>query len=154
MDPPLGRRGAHFTVSRAARYGANANYAAETRDALFLAAMIESRAGFAAIEAIAAVAGIDMLFLGPLDLTADFGAFGDLSSAALHETLNEAERRILASGKLLGGALLPGLDANDATRRGYHLVTGASDVSLLTAASSGWLRTKRVSRTSTRSARF
>lgn len=152
--PPLGRRGAHFTVSRAARYGANANYAAETRDTLFLAAMIESRAGFAAIEAIAAVAGIDMLFLGPLDLTADFGEFGDLSSVTLHNTLKEAERRILASGKLLGGALLPGLDANDAARRGYHLVTGASDVSLLTAAASEWLRTKRVSRTSTRSGDF
>ena len=137
--PPLGRRGAHFTVSRAARYGHDANYASEARDNIFVGAMIESGAGFAALEAIAAVKGIDMLFLGPLDLTADFGIFGDLHSEALHRILEVAELRILRAGQRLGGALLPGLTPQDAARRGYHLITGSSDVGLLVNAASQWL---------------
>lgn len=141
--PPLGRRGAHFTVSRAARYGADKDYAAVSRENTFIAAMIESKAGYDAMEAIAAVEGIDMLFLGPLDLTADFGTFGDLNHPALHTALQNAERRILASGKMLGGALLPGLDAGQARARGYSFVTGASDVGLLTTAAREWLRMAR-----------
>ena len=141
--PPLGRRGAHFTVSRAARYGGNSNYAAQAAANNFVAAMIESKAGFDAIEAIAAVPGIDMLFLGPLDLTADFGSFGDLRDAELHRALQEAERRILRSGQRLGGALLPGLAPAEAAKRGYDLVTGASDVGLLAEAASKWLETAK-----------
>ena len=128
---PMGRRGAQFSVSRAARYGAEAGHAEKANDGLLVAVMIESRAGFDAIEEIAAVEGIDMLFLGPLDLTTDFGAFGDLASTNLIAALRAAERRILATGKLLGGAFLPGEPPKAMFARGYSMVSATSDVSLL-----------------------
>lgn len=129
---PLGRRGAHYTVSRAANYGADSlHYAEHARRETLVVAMIESRLGWAAIEDIAQVDGIDMLFLGPLDLTADFGTFGDLANPQLASALEVAEARILASGAWLGGALLPAMTAADAFSRGYRFVTGASDVGLL-----------------------
>lgn len=93
--------------------------------------MIESRAGLAAIPKIAAVEGIDMLFLEPLDLTKDFGGFGDLTTVELTAAQRDAEDKIRASGRLLGGASLPDERAQDMFARGYALATVTSDVSLL-----------------------
>ncbi|MCY1552645.1 2-dehydro-3,6-dideoxy-6-sulfogluconate aldolase [compost metagenome] len=93
--------------------------------------MIESAAGVAAIPEIAAIPGIDMLFLGPLDLSADFGTYGDLTHPDLRAAITSAERAILQSGAMLSGALLPGDTPSAAFARGYRLVTGASDVGLL-----------------------
>lgn len=133
--PPLGRRGAQFTVSRAARYGLDAGEAVKrARADTLLIAMIESAAGLAAIPEIAAVPSIDMLFIGPLDLSADFGTYGDLTHPDLRAAIATAERSILQSGVMLAGALLPDDTARAAFARGYRLVTGASDVGLLLAA--------------------
>lgn len=93
--------------------------------------MIESRAGLEAIPEIAAVPGIDLLFLGPLDLTTDYGIFGDLTSPELADALRRAETAIRASGKMLGGACLPGETAQDLFARGHALVSATSDVGLL-----------------------
>ena len=128
---PLGRRGAQFTVSRAARFGADSSHAQTANDSTLVAVMIESRAGLEAIPEIAAIDGIDMLFLGPLDLTSDYGSFGDLASPELAQALRDAETAIRASGKLLGGAALPGEHAQDMFARGHALVTVTSDVGLL-----------------------
>jgi 2-keto-3-deoxy-L-rhamnonate aldolase RhmA len=128
---PIGRRGAQFTVSRAARYGADADYATSANADLLVAVMIESQAGLEAIEDIAATPGIDMLFLGPLDLTTDYGSFGDLRSPVLLDALRTAESRILATGKLLGGAALPNETPKTMFARGYALVSATSDVGLL-----------------------
>ncbi|SDX12639.1 HpcH/HpaI aldolase family protein [Roseicitreum antarcticum] len=133
---PVGRRGAQFTVSRAALYGTDAGHAEgghaeRANESLLLAVMIESRAGLEAIDEIAATPGIDMLFLGPLDLTTDYGSFGDLGSPELALALRDAESRILDSGKLLGGAALPDTSANTLFKRGYTLVSAVSDVGLI-----------------------
>lgn len=133
--PPLGLRGAQFTISRASRYGADAEgYVSSARIGTLVVAMIESREGFDNIEAIAAIEGIDMLFLGPLDLTRCFGLFGDLASPELRAGLGAAEDRIRATGKLLGGAALDPTDFAEMRARGYALVTTASDAGLLAAA--------------------
>ncbi|SOH95624.1 2-dehydro-3-deoxyglucarate aldolase [Monaibacterium marinum] len=128
---PIGRRGAQFTVSRAARYGADKNHSEHANNSLLVAVMIESRAGLEAITDIAATPGIDMLFLGPLDLTTDYGTFGELGAPELSEALQTAEQAILATDKLLGGAALPDQDPADLFARGYALVSATSDVGLM-----------------------
>jgi len=129
---PIGRRGAHFTVSRAARYGLDSATHAETANrSILVGAMIESREGIESISDIAKTPGIDMLFLGPLDMTTDIGEFGDLASSELRDALSQAEDAILKNEALLGGAALPGEAPSDLFKRGYSLVTGASDVGLL-----------------------
>lgn len=128
---PIGRRGAQFTISRAAQYGADTGYAKRANDDLLVAVMIESRAGLEAIDDIAATPGIDMLFLGPLDMTTDYGPFGDLASPELAEALALAEARIRATGKMLGGAALPGASVGAMFDRGYDMVSTTSDVAML-----------------------
>lgn len=132
LYPPLGRRGAHHTVSRAARFGLDADaYAASAADELLVVAMIESAAGVAAIPELARVAHVDMFFIGPLDLSASIGLMGRYAEPQFVELLDEAERRTREAGIALGGATLPGHDAAALFDRGYSFVTTASDVGLL-----------------------
>lgn len=130
--PPRGRRGAHFTVSRAARWGAAGDaYYRDAESSLFLAAMIESEAGVRAIPAMARVDGLSMFFLGPLDLTGSIGRMGEWKHPESIALLEEAERAVRASGVALGGALVPGDSARAAIARGYRFVTVGSDVTML-----------------------
>ncbi|HYC38594.1 MAG TPA: aldolase/citrate lyase family protein [Usitatibacter sp.] len=130
--PPHGRRGAHFTVSRAASWGAaGERYYRENESRLLLLAMIESAKGVSAIPAMAGVAGLAMFFLGPLDLTGSIGRMGEWQHAEVKALMQEAERAVLASGMALGGALVPGDTASAAFARGYRFATVGSDVGML-----------------------
>jgi 2-keto-3-deoxy-L-rhamnonate aldolase RhmA len=130
--PPAGTRGAHFTVSRAAHWGRQAGrYYQDIDQQLILVAMIESEAGVRAIPALAAVDGLTMLFLGPLDLSASIGKMGQLDDPAVVGALREAESAILANAVMLGGAALPGEGAASCFARGYRFVTSGSDVGML-----------------------
>ena len=54
----------------------------KTNDAIFVAAMIETTVGVENAAAIAAVPGIDMLFIGPFDLSLSIGTFPDFGPEA------------------------------------------------------------------------
>lgn len=130
--PPRGRRGAHYTVSRAARWGAAGDdYYRNNESKLILAAMIESAEGVRAIPQMAAVDGLSMFFMGPLDLTGSIGRMGEWKHPESIALMEEAERAVAASGIALAGALVPGDSARDAFRRGYRFVTVGSDVTML-----------------------
>lgn len=132
--PPAGIRGAHFTVSRAAAWGsAGDEYYRNIDQQLLLVAMIESKKGADAIAEIAAVEGLHMLFIGPLDLTGSVGKMGQYRDEEVAALMKKAEQGALASGKLLGGAMVPGERASDCFARGFRFVTVGSDVGLLRA---------------------
>lgn len=130
--PPEGRRGAHFTVSRAARWGLDgASYYRKAKNELLLIAMIESESAVAAIPEMARKGGIDMFFIGPLDLSASIGTMGNYKDPAFVQLLDEAERRIRESGKWLGGATMPEDGLRNLYAREYSFVTFTSDVAIL-----------------------
>ncbi|HEY8587545.1 MAG TPA: aldolase/citrate lyase family protein [Rhodanobacter sp.] len=130
--PPAGTRGLHYTVSRASGWGAHAaDYADHAVRHTLVVAMIESSEGVEAIPEMAKVPGLDMLFIGPLDLSASIGLAGQYHAPAFLELLHEAERRCLEGGLALGGTVLPGHSVGDLTERGYRFITVGSDVSFL-----------------------
>lgn len=100
---PLGDRG--LSASRASGFGAADGYPAYIAEAnrqVQLIAHIESRAGVAAAEEIAAVEGVDVLFVGPLDLSHDLGCPGEVQHP---EVVSRAERVAAAAAthdKVLG----------------------------------------------------
>lgn len=130
--PPEGKRGAHFTVSRAAGWGADTDfYVRHARSETLIIAMIETANGVDAIPDLAKSGRIDMFFIGPLDLSASIGRMGHYADPAFAEILQAAERRIGESGVALGGATLPGQSAQWLFAKGYQFVTCTSDVALL-----------------------
>ena len=129
--PRRGRRGLGFPFARAADYGRVADYAAEAGDNLLICPIIESRAGFENLEAIAASEGIEMLMMGPGDLSADLGKPGAFDDPEVASLIAAGEQVVLDAGKWLAGIALDGAGARAMFERGYHFVAPAADVWLL-----------------------
>jgi len=98
--PPAGERG--LGGARASRWGGYPAYVAEANAQVCIIAQIETATAVDNIEAIAAVDGIDALFLGPADLAATEGLLGASSFDALFKLTGEALARIVATGKPAG----------------------------------------------------
>lgn len=128
--PPQGWRGNAHMMVRASGYGADPDYGKKANQELLLIAQIEQREAVDNIEEIAAVEGIDMLFIGPMDLAGSMGRFEDLGSSEVKAVVAEAGRRILSSGKLLGGFPMPGSGDEELEAQGYRFVARHSDVRL------------------------
>jgi 4-hydroxy-2-oxoheptanedioate aldolase len=130
--PPRGARGSAWQVVRGANYGLGAaDYPTAAADNLLIIGQIESRTAVENIEAIAAVDGIDLLFIGPNDLGGTIGRFGDLAHPEVAALIGRAERAIKAAGKKLGGIPFGGVGVSELYERGYDMVLAATDVSLL-----------------------
>lgn len=142
--PPEGQRGAAYGLIRASDYGiAVDDYVAGHRENLLIVCQIETAAAVEAIAEIAAVEGVDMLFVGPNDLSGSIGKLGEFDDPDVVALREKAEDRIKSTGKLLGGLALPNLRIADMARRGYDFVTAASDVTLLRDAALAQLRQMR-----------
>ena len=130
--PPKGRRGAAYLVSRAADYGLSADeYAAISDENVLVICQIESAAAVDRIPEIAAVDGVDMLFIGPFDLSGSIGKLGQFADKEFQALLGRAEQAIKASPALLGG-ISPGADAAvEMFARGYDFVIPTGDTMIL-----------------------
>jgi 4-hydroxy-2-oxoheptanedioate aldolase len=128
--PPNGTRGVGGGT-RASAYGYDADSANRVQDDLLIAVQIESALGVEHVEEIAAVAGIDLLVLGPRDLSASIGKLGRFDDPEVLAIVARAEAAILGSGKLLGSVVYPGSTPAQMFERGYDLLIAGSDVGFL-----------------------
>lgn len=99
--PPDGVRGV-AGLMRAARYGAIPSYFERAGDEMCVLVQIESRLGLDNLEAIAAVEGVDGLFIGPSDLAANCGLALPRDTERLRALIDETFARIAATGKPSG----------------------------------------------------
>lgn len=88
--------------TRASRFGQVPDYMAHAEDELCLIVQIETGTAVDAIEEIAAVDGVDALFIGPADLAASLGHPGNQSHPEVTAAIEAAIRRIVATGKPAG----------------------------------------------------
>ena len=94
--PPQGSRGLNSAMRNGETGQPNAAvYAAEANRELVVAVQIETRAGLDAVDEIAAVPGVDMLYVGPTDLSHTMGLTGQLN----HPDVRAAITRIFETGK-------------------------------------------------------
>ncbi|HKY82435.1 MAG TPA: HpcH/HpaI aldolase/citrate lyase family protein [Sphingobium sp.] len=141
--PPLGTRGVASATSRASGFGADARYLAEAHLKVTVIAQIESRAALEAIDEIAAVEGIDALFIGPGDLAASLGHLGNAQHPEVQEAISTAKAAIDKAGKPAG---IFALSADDAKRRiaeGFKFVSIGTDIGILAKGASALLDTVR-----------
>jgi len=104
--PPQGNRSI-AVGTRAAGYGFHrsmAEYVKQANQDLLVCVQIEEKQAVTNIEEIAAVPGIDVLFVGPSDLSQSLGHPGEASHPEIKPVIDEAFSRILASGKIAGTA--------------------------------------------------
>jgi len=129
--PPAGVRGIGVGLARAARWNRIDRYLDRADDEICLLVQIESRLGLKNLEAIAAVDGVDGLFVGPADLSAALGFRGRATHPEMIATIEDAIARIVASGKA-PGILAPDLSyAADCAKLGCRFIAVGTDVGLL-----------------------
>lgn len=99
--PPRGVRG-FASASRSSRFGRVKDYHTRCEEEICVLVQIETRQGLDNLEAIAGVEGVDGVFIGPGDLSAGLGYLGDQGNPAFRPVLEDAMRRIKATGKAPG----------------------------------------------------
>jgi len=82
--PPEGVRGVAGT-HRGSRFGTVAHYLKNAASELCVIVQIETLSALAKLDEIAAVPGVDSIFVGPNDLAASMGRLGDMGHAEVQE---------------------------------------------------------------------
>lgn len=99
--PPVGVRGVSGS-SRSSNYGLAEGYFAKAEAELCLIVQIESLNALNQIEEIAAVDGVDAVFIGPSDLAASMGHIGNAQHPDVQAAIDDGFRRLKAMGKATG----------------------------------------------------
>ena len=128
--PPRGMRGV-ASVHRANRYGRVPDYFARADDEMCVLMQLETRQAVEALEEIAAVDGVDGVFIGPSDLAASLGYLGNNAHPEVREMIERACRRARAVGKPIGILAPIESDARAYLDMGFGFVAVGSDVVVL-----------------------
>ena len=125
--PPQGIRGA-AAMNRACGFGAEFDtYFRSANDQLVLAAQIETRQALECVESIAAVEGVDILFIGPLDLSLSLGVPRQLA----HPEMRAAKARVVEAcrraGKAAGMLVAREEEIQETVDSGFTVVGLSSD---------------------------
>lgn len=120
--PPDGVRG--MGGARASRWGRYPDYANQANAQVCLLVQAETREALANLEAIAAVEGVDGIFIGPADLSASLGHVGNPGHPEVQAAIADAIARINKAGKAAGI-----LSPDEAVAR-HYLALGATFVAV------------------------
>lgn len=115
--PPQGIRG--MAGARASRWGRYPRYALEANDQICLLVQAETRLALSNLDAIAAIDGVDGVFIGPADLSASMGHVGNAAHPEVQAAIEDAIARIRKAGKA------PGILTVDAAQARRYLELGA-----------------------------
>ena len=128
--PPAGVRGVAFS-NRACEYGSNFRPYLEGSASLLTIIQIESPTAFKNAEAIAAVDGVDVLFVGPSDLSHSMGMLGNFEHPDFVSAVRRTAQAALSHGKYCGILLPSPRDLKVYLDLGYRFVASGSDAVLL-----------------------
>jgi 4-hydroxy-2-oxoheptanedioate aldolase len=137
--PPEGVRGL-FPGFAALRWGLSVpEYLKIANKEIMAILLIEHIEAVNRIEEILTVPGIDLIFVGPGDLSASMGLLGQ----ATHTRVEEAIQKVLAATKKAKIPVgIPAVTPDDANRRiqqGFQFILVATDIGLLTSGAKGML---------------
>ncbi|WP_162917586.1 HpcH/HpaI aldolase family protein [Dongia deserti] len=130
--PPLGIRGA-AGGTRASSYGVDMGYFGRAADELLVMVQVETPQAVENAAAIAAVDGVDVVFIGPRDLSAYMGKLNKFDDPELRALITMVEQATLKSGKALGTIAPTGALARQLFDQGYSLLISGSDMTHLRA---------------------
>ncbi len=118
--PPEGVRGIAFSI-RAARYGLRkpAEYLAAAKEETLVCVQVETSRALENVREIASVPGIDVLFVGPTDLSMNLGHPGELTHPEVEGAIDRIFEAAIASDKV------PAILANDVPTAEKWMAKGA-----------------------------
>ena len=113
----------------------SAEYLQQANDAILTMVQIETRESLQNLDEIAAVEGIDVLFVGPFDLGNNIGH--PIIDGQIHDELKTAISKVLkaaiANGKKAGIFCTSGEQSKAYADSGFHMISVATDMHILPA---------------------
>ena len=100
--PPHGTRGVGALLGRASEYGTIPDYTQTACAQICVMVQVESQRGLDNLDEILSVEGLDGVFIGPADLSADMGYPGRLDTPEVVAAIEDALPRIRDAGKAAG----------------------------------------------------
>jgi len=137
--PPQGIRGVGAALARASNFNRVPDYLTTANEQTCLLVQVETLAALRAVEEIAAVDGVDGIFIGPSDLAADMGFLGRPGQRAVQDAVEDGIARIIAAGKPAGILTSDETLARRYIELGARFVAVGTDVTLLSQATSSLL---------------
>lgn len=128
--PPEGIRGVSGT-QRGNQFGRVKDYFEKVHTETCVIVQIETMHALEQVEAIAKVDGVDGVFFGPADLSADMGKLGQVLDVQLWEHISNAARKVEAAGKPAGTLVMDPTKASALLNDGFTFVACGSDLGLL-----------------------
>jgi 4-hydroxy-2-oxoheptanedioate aldolase len=128
--PPGGLRGVAGTT-RATRFGRVKDYFVAADAEICVLLQLESEAALKNLEAIAAIDGVDGIFIGPADLHASLGRLGEIAHEQVLPIIDDAIGRVVKAGKAPGILTANEELARRWLRLGAAFVAVGADVGIL-----------------------
>ncbi len=129
--PPRGRRGVGSALARSARWNRVDDYLANADAHVSLFVQIETAEGVDAAAGIAAVEGVDGVFVGPSDLAASMGLLGEQTHPDVMAAVRRTFDAVRGAGKPVGvNAFDPAVAQSYVDAGATFLLVGA-DVAIL-----------------------
>lgn len=130
--PPAGRRGAAFGFAHDGyALGASTDKVAAANANTVVVVQIETERGIDAVEQIAAVDGVDVLFIGQNDLTNFLGVPGDFAHSKMKAAMARMIAAAQASNKCLGAMVTSAAMAAEYRALGFNMIAAGTDQGLL-----------------------
>ncbi|KAJ5702616.1 hypothetical protein N7488_010164 [Penicillium malachiteum] len=133
--PPQGRRGfgSPFPMDRFGPHVTATQYLKEANDNILFSVQIETREALEAVDEIAAIDGLDLLFVGPFDLGNNIGhpVEGDTFAPELDQAIQKILSSAHAAGKKAGIFCSNGTQAKRFADMGYDFMNVMTDIGAL-----------------------
>lgn len=129
--PPHGVRGVGSALARVSQWGRDSSYLADANAGITVLVQIETARALDQVEAIAAVDGVDGVFVGPSDLAASMGHLGRPDHPEVVTAVEDAITLIVAAGKPAGVNAFVEATARRDLELGATFVLVGADVTML-----------------------
>jgi 4-hydroxy-2-oxoheptanedioate aldolase len=119
---------------RGARYGLSTDYLQTAHESLLIVPQIETVTAVRNAREIASVDGVDMLFIGPSDLSGSAGVLDQTGAPEVERLIAETVTAVRAAGKPLATVPRDGKSWQTLFEDGFAAVASGSDIAIFRSA--------------------